>query len=372
MRRLLLALLVAVGGCHTCEAPPFAEPTGGEVTIFVHGIKGSFLYTEEGERAWLSASDLLSSGDRSLALPPGGKDRFGPLRVGGPLTRFTIFPLIATADVYLPWLEFGQEKLPGFLPFSYDWRRDARLAVEGLAKRIDELAAKRGGALRVNLVGHSLGGLIAMTYVRYGSGDPAKGVTWAGAKFVKRLVLAGAPFGGAPGFLKDILEGDKTGRNEKLLSREAMASFVSAYELLPYPGTFFTDDQKTVDDPETWKKLGAAVPSDIVSILSRRWSFRQALRDDEKAPSPPSELKVLVVAGTDRPTIEKVAIADELGWWAASFSGSPTTSGDSRVPEKACTPPSPLTFEKVTTDADHVNLLNDEKVQDAIRVFLSR
>src|SRR5581483_10716512 len=137
MRWLLAALTLTLGaGCHTSAAPPVKEPESGEVTIFVHGIKGSFL---------LNASDLLSSGVRSLALPPGGTDRFGSLRPDGPLTRFTIFPLIATADVYLPWLEFGAERLPGFVPFAYDWRFDAHEAVLKLAERIDELAAKRGG-----------------------------------------------------------------------------------------------------------------------------------------------------------------------------------------------------------------------------------
>jgi hypothetical protein len=218
-----------------------------------------------------------------------------------------------------------------------------------------------------------------MTYVRYGGGDPAKGITWAGAKHVKRLVLVGAPFGGSAGFLRDILEGDKNGRNEKLLSREAMASFVSAYELLPYPGTFFTQEGFNADEPQAWQALQATVPeSGIAPILSARRSFREALRDDAKAAAPPADLKVLVVVGTGRATVDKVLVkagtAVTLGTVSmlhADFDRSPTTSGDSRVTEKACAPPQPITFEKVTTDADHVNLLNDEKVQEAIRRFIS-
>ncbi|MBI3722959.1 hypothetical protein HY251_03240 [bacterium] len=372
----LACLLGALGGCRTADPPEVQEPAGGEVTVFVHGMKGSFLVTEDGERAWLEASDLLSSGERSLALPPGGEERFGPLHPRGVLTRFTLFPVLATADVYLPWLEYGKERLPGFVPFVYDWRIDAREAVLSLARRIEALAAKRRGDLRVNLVGHSLGGLVALAYVRYGGGDPERGITWAGARFVKRLVLAGAPFGGSPSFLRDILLGDKIGRNVRLLAPEAMASFVPSYEILPQPGTFFVGGDgaplaRDVDDAKTWESLrpGRRPPA---GALEARLAFRKALAASASAPEPPGDLAVLVVSGTGRPTIRRVLLArpDDLG--SADFRSSPTTSGDGRVTEESSLPPGPLVYSVVKTPADHVGLLNDETVQEAIRSFFAR
>lgn len=375
-----LALLVVTSGCYTSAPPDLVEPSGKEVTIFVHGIKGSFLVDERGERAWLSAGDLLSSGDRSLAVPPGGDDRFGPLRPDGPLTRFTIFPLIASADVYLPWLEFGARKLPGFTPFSYDWRLDAHEAVLGLAKRIDELAERRGGELRVNLVGHSLGGLIALTYVRYGGGDHAKGITWAGAKHVKRLALVGAPFGGSPSFLEDILRGDKNGRNEKLLAAEAMASFVTSYELLP-AGSFFVSGTTASNtnglmldalQPGAWEFV-PETRRPTPAMLEKARAFREALRETPDAPKPPAGLQVLVVAGVGRSTIGAVSVPLlDQGIAAADFERSPRVDGDSRVPTDSCIPPRPLDYKMFKTKADHVNLLNDEEVQEAIRAFIAR
>jgi pimeloyl-ACP methyl ester carboxylesterase len=372
---LAASILAVVGGCHTSEPPEVVEPTGDEVTIFVPGIKGSFLETAAGERAWLEASDLLSSGDRSLALPPGGDDRFGPLEARGVLTRFTVIPFIASADVYLSWLELGHDHLPGFLPLAYDWRHDARETVRELARRIDELAAKRPG-LRVNLVGHSLGGLIALTYVRYGSGDPAKGITWAGARHVKRLALVGAPFGGSPAFLADILRGDKNGRNVRLLAAEAMASFTSSFELLPYPGTFFVDRAGAplpldARAEESWRNVPPERRPTAAALTASR-AFREGLLDDAKAPAPPPDLRVIVVVGTGRDTVARVTLAKPDDVDTADFEASPVVPGDSRVPEAACLPPKPLDYTLVRTAADHVGLLDDEAVQDAIRELLER
>jgi pimeloyl-ACP methyl ester carboxylesterase len=370
----LAAFLVALGGCYTSEPPEVAEPGGDEVTIFVPGIKGSFLETECGERAWLDASDLLSKGDLSLALPPGGDDRFGPLHPRGVLTKFTLIPLVASASVYLPWLELGHDRIPGFLPFAYDWRQDVRESVLALSRRIDALAERRGGKLRVNLIGHSLGGLIAFAYVRYGGGDPAQGVTWAGARYVKRLALVGSPFGGSPSFLSDILRGDKNGRNVRLLAPEAMASFVSAYQLLPYPGTFFVDEAGKrlpldASEAKTWE----GVPPErrpTPSALAAARSFRQAL----VAPGPeaPHDLRILVVMGTGHDTTGQVRLTrkDEID--SADFASSPAVSGDNRVPEASCLPPVPSeSYALVKTSADHVNLLNDEAVQKAVLDFLA-
>jgi pimeloyl-ACP methyl ester carboxylesterase len=371
VRRVFLLLLTV--GCYTSSPPEVKEPEGDEVTIFVPGIKGSFLETTDGERVWLNASDLLSSGGRSLALPPGGDDRFGPLRPNGVLTRFRVFPF-AKADVYLPWLELGHDRLPGFVPFAYDWRRDAHEAVLALAQRVDELAAKNT-RLRVNLVGHSLGGLIALTYLRYGAGDPAKGVTWAGAARVKRLVLAGAPFGGSPSFLSDVLRGDPTGKNVRLLAPEAMASFVPSYELLPYPGTFFVDRAGAplpldVRDPATWESVPAARRPTSDALAASR-VFREGLLDAPSAPKPPADLRVLVFAGTGRDTAGKVLLARGSEIDSADFQASPMVPGDSRVPEASCLPPAPLEYKVVKTPADHVGLLNDEAVQEEIVRFLS-
>ena len=57
--------------------------------------------------------------------------------------------------------------------FTYDWRRDLVESARGLALRLEGLAprwATRGA--RFHIVGHSMGGLVARYYLRYGGAEP--------------------------------------------------------------------------------------------------------------------------------------------------------------------------------------------------------
>ena len=71
----------------------------------------------------------------------------------------------------------------------------ARLALrlEGLAQALGDPGA------RFHLVGHSMGGLVARYYLRYGGAEPTRGapVTWAGARRIASVALAATPNGGS-------------------------------------------------------------------------------------------------------------------------------------------------------------------------------
>ena len=51
---------------------------------------------------------------------------------------------------------------------------------------------------RFNVIGHSMGGLVARYYLRYGTAEPEEGapVTWAGARRIQNLILVAVPNGG--------------------------------------------------------------------------------------------------------------------------------------------------------------------------------
>jgi pimeloyl-ACP methyl ester carboxylesterase len=86
--------------------------------------------------------------------------------------------------------------------FAYDWRRDIPTATYA---RLDELvnrAMSSAGTSQVDLIGHSMGGLVARNYISSGA---------AASQKVRRLISFGTPYLGSPKFLKALLYGDQFG-----------------------------------------------------------------------------------------------------------------------------------------------------------------
>lgn len=379
----ILALLLA--GC-TASNVALAPPSGDEVTIFVPGYRGSFLVTEgpSPERAWISVGDMLTTGERSLALPfPGQKVgiSFGPLRPDGPLTGFTALPLLIQRDIYRSWLEFGRDSLPGFIAFPYDWRHDIRQTASDLCAFIDALAAERNGNLKVNLIGHSMGGLIALHCLRRGTsaGGP---VTWEGARYVKRAVFVGTPFGGGPGIFDDLFVGTPMGLNRELLSPEALFTFPSAYQLLPPRSDFFAGrDGKPVQldvfDAQLWIQRGWGVfqkpelrsePA-YRAQLQRQLDAHRALWEalgEQEGPAP--ELEALAVVGTGRSSVRAVRVEGDR----FDFEHPVVGDGDGSVLAAFAQPPQPMRVQRVETSAEHMALMGAHDVQQAIARFLSQ
>src|SRR3954466_5247987 len=130
----------------------------------------------------------MSKGDQSLALAWEGQPTppsFPALVPAGPLTKFTAIPLLVSADIYLGWMEFGRDHLPGFIPFAYDWRQDVLESGRQLCEFLAKLPAKR-----IQVVAHSMGGFVTWACL---SKDPEV------AARVTKVVFAGTPFRGGPG-----------------------------------------------------------------------------------------------------------------------------------------------------------------------------
>jgi pimeloyl-ACP methyl ester carboxylesterase len=350
--------------CCTAVAPVFEPPTGETVTVFVHGYNGSFLETNDPEhsRAWLSPGDVMSRGNRSLALPYEGQrtpPAFPKLVSAGPLTRLTAFPLLASQDVYLGWMEFGRSELKGFVPFSYDWRQDVIVSGKALCEFLSKLPARK-----IQIVAHSMGGLVTWSCL---AEDPDV------AARVNKIVFVGTPFRGCVGIFDDLLRGTPVGRNRSLLSREALFTFPATWQLLPTHSGFFVD------------RVGAPVPLDAFSVdewVNRHWGMFET----DASPADRAQLQrqlehharlhallarpllsspaVMAVIGSGHPTVSAVRVLGQ----AFDFDDSPTDDGDGSVLVSSATPPIPFTL--LTTHAEHVALLNDKEVQKAIALFL--
>jgi pimeloyl-ACP methyl ester carboxylesterase len=86
--------------------------------------------------------------------------------------------------------------------YAYDWRRDNAEAAAGLGRAIQQVKARlKAPDLRFDLVAHSMGGLVAEYYLRYGSEDVLSDgrvhpVTWAGEPNLGKIIMVGTPLRG--------------------------------------------------------------------------------------------------------------------------------------------------------------------------------
>ncbi|SKB08561.1 Lecithin:cholesterol acyltransferase [Prosthecobacter debontii] len=226
--------------------------------IFIPGIAGSMLTgagedgsygTGNGEYLWpsLDALDI-----RALNLRTGANDvkavglirEYDPVDVG-----------VGTEIVYGPFIDFmtdtrqgyhffdldenpnrmtssfqtatsGMASIPSFFPFPYDWRRSNSVHTSDLRQYIQNIRQLHGGA-KVNVVAHSMGGLLLRRYILdYGADD------------IENVVTVGSPFWGAPVAIYRMLEGDLYGHtivdwwnNDSI--KATLPTFQSFHELLP-------------------------------------------------------------------------------------------------------------------------------------------
>jgi pimeloyl-ACP methyl ester carboxylesterase len=257
-------------------------PKPKRAVILVPGVFGSKLKDERtGKLIWGRAASFfrklyrpLDLGWDSLDLPVDAED---PLTNDDSLKPAGIFDEVAGHEYYarvINTLRDAGKYVPGdilhpkagesLFSFDYDWRKDSALTAARLAKAIDRILAARGEPDgQVDIVGHSLGALIARYYIRYGGADVLGSdrtppPTFAGAKHVHTLVLMAAPNSGTVDALRSLLEGTSLGRH---FPPEAIFTMPAPWQLLPLPGAKVIVDSEgeTLDadlfDIKTWEKF---------------------------------------------------------------------------------------------------------------------
>jgi pimeloyl-ACP methyl ester carboxylesterase len=152
--------------------------------------------------------------------------------------------------------------------FAYDWRQDNVKSAQQLHILIETIRRDHGDAkLRVDLVAHSMGGLIARYYLRYGTRDVLDGtpqlVSMEGAAQVRKLVLLGTPNLGSVSSLHAFLNGERVGLRR--IAPRTLATMPSGYQLFPHPlaNWLVGIDGKALPDElfnaETWHRHGWSV-----------------------------------------------------------------------------------------------------------------
>lgn len=346
---LLLALLLV--GCATPRGPNLAvlyaqaaSAPAPPPVIVIPGLMGTSLVdARSGVELWPgSLQDLAFSDHARLA-------RIGPawegddsIRAGAVIRRLGGIDIYgALLDTLLQAGRFSEGR-PGepvrgpdrrrFYTLAYDWRQPNIVAVRQLHALIDQIRIDHGDpTLRVDLIAHSNGGLIAQYYLRYGPNDvleQADPQPWAeGRQRIRRVAMLGTPKLGAVAGLRRLLEGYRF--ILRTVPVEALATFPTVFETLPHPltrvihdregrplaidlfdVTVWRDNRWSVFSPEVEQRVlrnfgndGPAVLAVLQDEFSRNLRRARQFNDVLARPFPRSGLRIAAFGGDCEPTL---------------------------------------------------------------------
>ena len=144
-----------------------------------------------------------------------------------------------TKDTYKTLVDSICKRFPNreVYVFSYDWRKSNSISAEKLNEEIQKILQETG-KVKVDIVAHSMGGLVASSYYsKYGS------------EKVDKIITCGTPYEGAPSLIDAVMNGNFLGKAQDSfslndlfdlgllifegLTRSRRASFDGVTELLP-------------------------------------------------------------------------------------------------------------------------------------------
>lgn len=263
---VLSALMLVVMGCTTPPTPDLDQLFRSDQPIKVEGdsvqppvviIPGLFgsrlINAQSREEQWPGgAFNVAFSQYQAIEMPVDGTtvlpDALPSNLVAGGITESALGrdfygQIINTLVDYGGYqrADIGQ---PASLPnerrvyvFDYDWRQDNVTTVRALARFLEAIRTDYGDpALKFDIVAHSMGGLIARYFLRYGTEDVLIGnqlnVTWAGANWFNKIILLGTPNLGSLSAIEGFVRGQKVGFSR--IPEEVVATIPSTYQLFPH------------------------------------------------------------------------------------------------------------------------------------------
>lgn len=439
----LICTLMVLGGCARKLAVVEEAYSGdseraksrASSIIFVPGIMGVELHdSRDGRVVWgtfwereQSIQDLVR-----VALPfstetpvselydtlePGGQLLVANLTVGGREIHARGYPGVLEG-MFQELVEGGQHRHPKaiskddamagrnpIIGFGYDWRHDIATETRRFHKAVvaaSEERFRRTGSRRIDVIAHSMGTQLVRWYIRYGTAPvPTDGtlpeLTWAGAELIERVLLVGAPNSGSARALNVLLAG---WRASVLLPRypsAIIATFPSAFELIPRPEDQVVVWMKTgapvpLYDVRTWEKLRwgpfadnqdeflqvlmperatreerlAVLRRHVGRCLSNARAFHRAL---DRHAEPPPHIRVHTFAGDALATKAILKVDPETGRakWAGDEPGDGTVTRSSALGRVRSDPDAPARVQSSSVHfngADHLSMVADPAFLD--------
>jgi pimeloyl-ACP methyl ester carboxylesterase len=347
--------------------------------IFVHGIQGSWLKNEypvdyDSAVLW---TGVLTRKFKQLHLHADDP------RVDRDIDHL-VAPHQAVPLIYEDVIDEIREEMedrPHAYAFTYDWRKDNRIAAKELGAFIKkvlhiagvhEKAAGRKAPQRVTLVGHSMGGLV---------------IKWCATSVVKpsridKIVTIATPYGGSLKAVEALLPGARNlfGMEHKKSMRHAARTLPGLYQLLP-------SWRHAIVNKKTGRHMSpfsvGSWQKSLVDTLAKTYGptfFKDRLddaRDFAKvvAASWPQELRdrVYYAYGRGSKTWHQVQVDPDKGRFYLFDKAATDTKGDGTVHELSAQRPeidaSHLFLDrprgpKDTLIGQHANMPNHARLQD--------
>lgn len=280
----VFAMTAALSGCITQARPDLKRLYAHSQTsedqppvILIPGILGTRLADENNNEIWVgSTAKLLTASYPELALPitDAPEDarylNLHPTRITDKMAGRDFYASIENvleqAGGYQR-VQAGEPVAAGrrvYYEFAYDWRQDNVISARKLGQLIEQIRKDHANpTLKVDIIAHSMGGLIARYYLRYGDKDILSErdftPSYAGETTVRRVALLGTPNLGSVGPLQAFISGKKLALGS--LHAEVLATFPSVYQLFPHPvnNWIIGGDGKTLDrdlfDIDIWRRF---------------------------------------------------------------------------------------------------------------------